>query len=69
MELLGLFAHQAAVALELLLAARRAHAALGEADDELGLVARVAANLDALPPERREAGVRLLRELETLLRP
>lgn len=69
MELLGYFARQAAVALELLLASRRAQAALENAGDDLGLVARVAALLDALPEERREAGVRLLRELETLLTP
>lgn len=69
MELLGYFANQAAIALELLLAARRAQAALGDTDDELGIVAQIASDLDALPPERREAGVRLLRELATLLRP
>jgi GAF domain-containing protein len=69
MELLGYFANQAAVALELLLAARRAQSALGEADDELALIAQIASDLDALPPERREAGVRLLRDLATLLRP
>ncbi|MEP7335405.1 MAG: GAF domain-containing protein [Actinomycetota bacterium] len=69
MELLGYFANQAAVALELLLAARRAQAALGDTDDELGVVAQIASDLDALPPERREAGVRLLRELAKLLRP
>lgn len=68
MELLGYFANQAAVALELLLAARRAHSALGESETELGVVAQLAADLDALPPERREAGVRLLRDLAELLK-
>jgi GAF domain-containing protein len=68
MELLGYFARQAAVALELMLAARRAQTALEDVDDELGLVARIAALLDELPPERREAGVRLLRDLEAILR-
>ena len=67
MELLGLFANQAAVALDLLQRARRAQAALaGEGD--LGILARVAAALEA----RREEGadepaLRLLAELEKLL--
>jgi GAF domain-containing protein len=69
MELLGYFANQAAVALELLLAARRAQSALGETGAELGLVAQLASDLDALPPERREVGVRLLRDLGELLKP
>jgi GAF domain-containing protein len=69
MELLGLFANQAAVALDLLQRARRAQAALA-GEGELGVVARVAAALE----ERREAGegedepaLRLLAELEKLL--
>ena len=69
MELLGYFANQAAVALELLLAARRAQSALGDVDDRLGLVAPIASDLEALPPERQEAGMRLLRALDELLRP
>jgi GAF domain-containing protein len=69
MELLGYFANQAAVALELLLAARRAQSALGDVDDRLGLVAQIASDLEALPPERQEAGMRLLRALGELLRP
>ncbi len=69
MELLGYFANQAAVALELLLAARRAQSALGDVDDRLGLVAQIASDLEALPPERQEAGMRLLRALDELLRP
>ena len=68
MELLGYFANQAAVALELLLAARRAQSALGETEADLGLVAQLASDLEALPPERREVGVRLLRDLAELLR-
>jgi GAF domain-containing protein len=69
MELLGYFANQAAVALELLLAARRAQSALGDVDDRLGLVAQIASDLEALPPERQEAGMRLLRALGELLQP
>jgi GAF domain-containing protein len=68
MELLGEFANQAAVALELLLRGRRARQALDGAGEDLGLVARVAENLDALPEERRAAGLRLLAELEAVLR-
>ena len=67
MELLGLFAGQAAIALDLLQRARRARAALaGEGD--LDVVARVAAALE----RRREEGAEdsafvLLAELEKLL--
>jgi GAF domain-containing protein len=68
MELLGEFANQAAVALELLQRGRRARLALEGAGDDLGLVARVAENLDALPEERRASGLRLLAELEAVLR-
>ena len=45
MELLGLFAAQAAIALDLLQRAREAEAALG-GDGRLAVVARVAAALD-----------------------
>jgi GAF domain-containing protein len=67
MDLLSLFANQAAVALELLLRARRTDALLAGADEELGAVARVAAALERLDGERRDAGVRLLRELAAVL--
>jgi GAF domain-containing protein len=67
MDLLSLFANQAAVALELLLRARRTDALLAGADEELGAVARVAAALEHLEGERRDAGVRLLRELAAVL--
>jgi GAF domain-containing protein len=69
MELLGQFGAQASVALEVLLRGRRARLALEGAGEDLGLVARVAAHVDALPEERREAGLRLLGELDTVLRP
>jgi len=69
MELLGLFANQAAIALDLLGRARRAQTALeGEAD--LGVLARVAAALEnRRDPEdgSRESAFRLLAELEKLL--
>jgi GAF domain-containing protein len=63
MELLGLFANQAAIAVDLLLKAREAERLLGSAGGELDLVARLATAVDALEDERREAGVRLLRDL------
>jgi GAF domain-containing protein len=66
MELLGLFAAQAAIALDLLGAARKARAALDGAGDA-AVVARVAAALDRLEGGRREAGLRLLAELERVL--
>ena len=69
MELLGLFANQAAIALDLLQRARLAQAALkGEGD--LGVLARVAESLERLRDEEdgsREAALRLLAELEKLL--
>ena len=64
MELLGLFAAQAAIALDLLQRAREAEAALG-GDGRLAVVARVAA---ALEGREDEAGARLLAALEEVLR-
>jgi len=68
MELLGLFASQAAVALDLLQRSRRAQAVLAGVDDELAVIARVAAALDALGDEKRQAGLELLSALEAVLR-
>jgi GAF domain-containing protein len=68
MELLGLFANQAAIALDLLGNARRARRVLEQAPVDVGVVARLAATVDALEDERREAGLRLLKELEAVLR-
>jgi len=67
MELLGLFANQAAIAVDLLLKARKAERLLGRDDGELAVVARLAAAVDALEDERREAGLRLLGELTVAL--
>ena len=69
MELLGLFASQAAIALDLLASARRARAVLAGGGAEVAVVARLAAAVDALEGERREAGLRLLAELERVLAP
>jgi GAF domain-containing protein len=68
MELLGLFGSQAAIALDLLQRARRAGAVLAGADEEIAAVAHLTRALDSLAGERREAGLRLLRALEEVLR-
>jgi len=65
MELLGLFANQAAIALDLLQRARRAHAVLAESGDDAEALARVAALLEG---EHGIAGRKLLGALEELLR-
>jgi GAF domain-containing protein len=67
MDLLALFATQAAVALDLLIHARRIDEVMAGAGDDLEAVARVAAALDGLEGGRREAGARLLRELAEVL--
>jgi GAF domain-containing protein len=66
MDLLGLFANQAAIALELLRRARRAQAAL-QGDGELQALARFASLLEDADDEKRESGLALLRALERLL--
>ena len=68
MDLLGLFANQAAIALDLLQRARRARTALADSGEDLAVVARVAAALDALDGASKEAGLRLLGALEEILR-
>jgi GAF domain-containing protein len=67
MELLGLFASQAAIALDLLQRAREAQAALA-GDGGLAVVARIAGTLAALDEEARPAAQRLLDALDEILR-
>jgi GAF domain-containing protein len=67
MELLGLFAGQAAIALDLLQSARRAHAVLEGEGDELAAVARLAAAVGSLEGPAREAGHRLIDALAEIL--
>jgi GAF domain-containing protein len=67
MELLGLFATQAAVALALLRKARRAQAAL-QGDPEAATVASVARALERLEGPSRDAGRSLLESLARVLR-
>jgi len=66
MDLLGLFANQAAVALDLLQRGRRARAAL-DGEGELGAFARIAATLEGADEEQRAAALRLFAALEQLL--
>jgi len=67
MELLGLFANQAAIALALLVSARRARRAL-EGQGDAVAVAKIAESLDSLEGERREAAAALLDALARVLR-
>jgi GAF domain-containing protein len=68
MELLGLFANEAAIALDLLQKARAARTVLeGEGGDAEAL-ARFAARLDEAEPDKREAALQLLDALGELLR-
>jgi len=66
MELLGLFANQAAIALSLLRTTRAARASLA-GDGELAVVARVAAALERLEGPQREDGLALLAALDAVL--
>jgi GAF domain-containing protein len=68
MELLGLFANQAAIALDLLQRARHARAVLTESGKDAGAIARVASSLEDLEEEQREPVLRLLGALDDLLR-
>jgi GAF domain-containing protein len=68
MDLLGLFANQAAIALDLLRRARKAETALGASGEAAGVVASLAETLETLEGERREAGIRLLASLDGLLK-
>jgi GAF domain-containing protein len=67
MELLGLFANQASIAVDLLQRARKAERVLGAGEGELAVVARLARAVDALEGTRREAGLRLLEDLADTL--
>lgn len=67
MELLGLFANEAAIALDLLLKARAARWVLEGEGGEADALARFAARLDESEPERRESALKLLAALEKLL--
>jgi GAF domain-containing protein len=68
MELLGLFANEAAIALDLLQKARAARSVLEQEGGEADALARFAAQLDEAEPEKREAALQLLDALGKLLR-
>jgi GAF domain-containing protein len=69
MDLLSLFANQAAIALELLQRARRARAVLyEEGAEDVEAVTGLAAALDDLEGADRDAALRLLQALEDLIR-
>jgi GAF domain-containing protein len=68
MELLGLFANQAAISLDLLRKARRARAVLEGSGTDLEALARLARSLDQLEGKERDAGIQLVRSLESLLK-
>jgi GAF domain-containing protein len=68
MELLGLFANQAAIALALLTSARRARKAL-EGEGDAVAVAKIARALESLEGDRREAASLFLQSLSEVLRP
>jgi GAF domain-containing protein len=68
MDLLSLFANQAAIALDLLQRARRARTVLhDEGKDDLEAVSRLATALDGLEGRDRNAALRLVQTLEELL--
>jgi GAF domain-containing protein len=66
MDLLGLFANQASIALALLIAARRAREALA-GTGEAASVAALASAVDALEGDRRDAGLALVDSLTRVL--
>ena len=68
MDLLGLFANQAAIALDLLQRARRAESMLAESGEGADVVARLAATVDGLEDENRAAALKLLGSVEEVLR-
>jgi GAF domain-containing protein len=68
MDLLGLFANQSAIAVDLLLRARLAERMLaGAGTSDLEVVARLANTVNALEEDRRVAGMRLLGHLADTL--
>jgi GAF domain-containing protein len=68
MELLGLFANQAAISIDLLRKARRAQAVLEDSGGDVAALARLAERLDELAGAERETALQLVRSLEGLLR-
>jgi GAF domain-containing protein len=67
LELLGLFGHQAAIALELMRRARAASSALDSGDPRMRLVASIAASVAATDDDDGELATRFLSSLDALL--
>jgi GAF domain-containing protein len=68
MDLLGLFANQAAIALDLLRRTRRAEAVLSATGGGADVLARLASTVESLEEERREDGIKLLAALDDVLK-
>jgi len=68
MDLLGLFANQAAIALDLLRRARHAEAVLAASGEGADVLARLATTLESLDEEQRAAGLRMLAATEEVLK-
>ena len=68
MDLLGLFANQAAIALDLLQRARHARSVLADSGGDAAVIARIASALEGLEEEQREPVLRLLGALDDVLR-
>jgi GAF domain-containing protein len=67
MDLLAKFAAQAGLALEVVQSGRRTRAALDDTGGVTTALARLAATIDALDPDRRDAALSLLAALDRLL--
>ena len=67
LDLLGSFANQAAIAISIVGAGRRAKRMLERGEGDGAVVARLAATIDALERPRRDAAMRLLDALEGLI--
>ena len=68
MDLLGLFANQAAIALDLLRRARHAESVLAASGEGADVVARLATTVEGLDDKQRAAGLRLLGAVEEVLK-
>ncbi len=68
-DLLGMFATQAAIALDLLARSRAARAMLDDGTGEAAVLTRLAAALDRAEPDRRHAVIELLGALERIVPP
>ena len=68
MDLLGLFANQAAIALDLLQRARKAEGVLEASSEGAGVIARLATTIENLDESRRPAAIKLLAAVDETFR-